>query len=213
MASSNIIELQRCSELLLEEAQSSLGGGLLGGGSPASVPEPRLNLLAKSLARLYRGSNRQECLAGAADYKLYVCEEDTPSVSANGKINPKGGKKKRVLNYWCFCPGIAMLELKRLGVRSILLTSGTLSPMSSFRDDMRLHFNIELENPHVIERSQIWVGSLSVRKNVLEYIILDYIITFIILYCFINPFLPSINPFPPPPPFVSVSRSVPVANN
>jgi hypothetical protein len=32
--------------------------------------------------------------------------------------------KKRVINYWCFSPGIAMEELKALGVRSIILTSG-----------------------------------------------------------------------------------------
>lgn len=38
-----------------------------------------------------------------------------------------GGTKKRVVNFWAFSPGIAMEDLKRLGVRSILLTSGTIS--------------------------------------------------------------------------------------
>ena len=73
-----------------------------------------------------------------------------------------GGAKKRVLNYWCFSTGLAIEEIKRLGVRSILLTSGTLSPMDSFKEDLRLPFPIELENPHVInEKKQIWVGALS----------------------------------------------------
>jgi hypothetical protein len=33
-----------------------------------------------------------------------------------------------------------MQELKTLGVRSIILTSGTLSPLDSFREDMKLPF-------------------------------------------------------------------------
>ena len=42
----------------------------------------------------------------------------------------------RTLSYWCFSPGHAMEELKANGVRSIILTSGTLSPLSSFKTEM-----------------------------------------------------------------------------
>ena len=44
----------------------------------------------------------------------------------------------RVLSYWCFSPGHAMEDLKAKGVRSVILTSGTLSPMSSFKFEMGL---------------------------------------------------------------------------
>lgn len=55
----------------------------------------------------------------------------------------------------CFSPGLAMQELKKLGVRSIIMCSGTLSPLDSFREDMKLPFPIQLENPHVIDKSQV----------------------------------------------------------
>jgi regulator of telomere elongation helicase 1 len=48
-----------------------------------------------------------------------------------------------------------MQELKKLGVRSVIMTSGTLSPMDAFREDMKLPFPVQLENPHVIEKNQV----------------------------------------------------------
>lgn len=75
------------------------------------------------------------------------------------------GKKKRIINYWAFSSGIAMDELKKMGVRSFILTSGTLSPMDAFREDMNLPFPIQLENPHVIQNKQLWVGALSMGPS------------------------------------------------
>ncbi len=95
-----------------------------------------------------------------------------------------GGEKdddppRRVLNYWCFSPGLAMEQLVELQVRpstrqfhhritrhpsiyppllthvhnpphhqvrSILLTSGTLSPLESFAAELRIPFPVRLEN-------------------------------------------------------------------
>ncbi len=73
-------------------------------------------------------------------------------------------------------PGVCMLSLEALGVSSILLTSGTLSPMESFAHELvralrcrriactltarrpiasqQLNFPVRLENPHVISPSQ-----------------------------------------------------------
>ncbi|CAM9479606.1 unnamed protein product, partial [Chrysoparadoxa australica] len=51
-----------------------------------------------------------------------------------------------------------MEELAALGVRSIVLTSGTLSPLSSFAMELRIPFPVQLENPHVVDKGQAWVG-------------------------------------------------------
>ena len=169
-ASANVEEIRRCSSYLLEEAESNAAGGL-------SVPEPKLVALSGALNRVFRGRTLQESCAAVVDYKVFICEEDTPKKgpgsgygsngykSANGVWinggNTPSVKKKRVLNFWAFSPGIAMEDLKKLGVRSIILTSGTLSPMASFKKDMKLPFPIELENKHVIENKQIWVGCLT----------------------------------------------------
>uniref|UniRef100_A0A7N6BA06 Regulator of telomere elongation helicase 1 n=1 Tax=Anabas testudineus TaxID=64144 RepID=A0A7N6BA06_ANATE len=60
--------------------------------------------------------------------------------------------------YWCFSPGFSMQDLVNQGVRCIILTSGTLSPLSSFTAEMRIPFQVTLENRHVIERDQIFVS-------------------------------------------------------
>lgn len=41
---------------------------------------------------------------------------------------------------------------------SILLTSGTLSPLDSFAHELQLPFEIRLENPHIIAPSQVHGG-------------------------------------------------------
>nr|XP_035941089.1 regulator of telomere elongation helicase 1 isoform X6 [Halichoerus grypus] len=64
----------------------------------------------------------------------------------------------KVLSYWCFSPGHSMQELVRQGVRTVILTSGTLAPVSSFALEMQIPFPVCLENPHVIDKQQIWVG-------------------------------------------------------
>ncbi|XP_069892833.1 regulator of telomere elongation helicase 1-like isoform X2 [Dipodomys merriami] len=67
-------------------------------------------------------------------------------------------KPGKVLSYWCFSPGHSMRELVHQGVRTIILTSGTLAPLSSFALEMQIPFPVCLENPHVIDRHQFWVG-------------------------------------------------------
>uniref|UniRef100_A0A3Q1CTR9 Regulator of telomere elongation helicase 1 n=1 Tax=Amphiprion ocellaris TaxID=80972 RepID=A0A3Q1CTR9_AMPOC len=63
-----------------------------------------------------------------------------------------------ILSYWCFSPGFSMQDLVNQSVRCIILTSGTLSPLSSFTSEMRIEFPVSLENSHVIERDQIFVS-------------------------------------------------------
>lgn len=48
-----------------------------------------------------------------------------------------------------------MRQLAAMHVRSVLLTSGTLSPLDSFAHELQLPFRISLENPHVVEPSQV----------------------------------------------------------
>ncbi|KAG8131562.1 hypothetical protein E2320_009491, partial [Naja naja] len=67
-------------------------------------------------------------------------------------------KQGKILSYWCFSPGFSMQELARQGVRTIILTSGTLSPLSTFAMEMQIPFPVRLENPHVIDKHQICVG-------------------------------------------------------
>eukprot|EP01038_Epipyxis_sp_PR26KG_P008177 gene8177-11062_t len=158
MALTHIEELRRSSDLLIEETQNVLGVGL-SGGAPVSISEPKLVLFACAYERVFRSLSSQ-----AIDYKTFISEEDIPPKPGFSNSFTRVGKK-RIVNFWAFCSGIAMEELKGLGVRSIILTSGTLSPMNAMREDMKLPFPIQLENPHVIGNSQIWVGAVKVGPN------------------------------------------------
>lgn len=48
-----------------------------------------------------------------------------------------------------------MAALRGLPLRSVLLTSGTLSPLDSFAHELQLGFKFTLENPHVINPNQV----------------------------------------------------------
>ena len=58
-----------------------------------------------------------------------------------------------------------MSDLKRRGVKSVVLTSGTLSPMTSFASELGLNFKVRLENPHVIDPGQVWGGVVPVGPS------------------------------------------------
>jgi len=62
------------------------------------------------------------------------------------------------MSFWCFSPGVAMNALAESGPRSIVLTSGTLSPLSSFAQELCMEFPVRLENDHVIAARQVWAG-------------------------------------------------------
>ncbi|XP_061136137.1 Fanconi anemia group J protein isoform X5 [Syngnathus typhle] len=47
-------------------------------------------------------------------------------------------------------------------VHSIVLTSGTLAPMASFSLELGVKFSVQLEANHVINKSQVWVGTVGV---------------------------------------------------
>ncbi|KAK5869061.1 hypothetical protein PBY51_010022 [Eleginops maclovinus] len=82
-------------------------------------------------------------------------------------VRPRGRQlqiarvKKEVLtlSFWCLNPAVAFSDLRK-SVHSIVLTSGTLSPMGSFSSELGVKFTIQLEANHVINKSQVWVGTV-----------------------------------------------------
>ncbi|XP_028407284.1 regulator of telomere elongation helicase 1-like [Dendronephthya gigantea] len=71
-----------------------------------------------------------------------------------------GGDKGYSLGYWCFSPGETMKDLMKHEVRCMILTSGTLSPLDSFKSELQIDIPVELQNPHVIKKHQMFVGIL-----------------------------------------------------
>ena len=58
------------------------------------------------------------------------------------------------IHFWCLNPAVTFEDFK-MDVRSIVLTSGTLSPMASFSSELDMEFPIQLEANHVIDKKQV----------------------------------------------------------
>ncbi|CAM8999416.1 unnamed protein product [Rhodiola kirilowii] len=114
----------------------------------------RLESMGDILKLIFKDSNEH-----AHSYRVHVQEVEKAGTDVFK------GKMSRMLSWWCFNPGIAMEEFSTMGVGSIILTSGTLSPMNSFAQELKIDFPIRLENPHVISPSQIWVGVVPVGPS------------------------------------------------
>uniref|UniRef100_A0A8B9STM1 DNA 5'-3' helicase n=1 Tax=Anas platyrhynchos TaxID=8839 RepID=A0A8B9STM1_ANAPL len=113
----------------------------------------------------------------ADDYKVALQQtytwmnENQPDVSDSSAFftNTKQKRKARhktvvhMLNFWCLNPAVAFSDLN--DVRTIVLTSGTLSPMDSFSSELGVKFSIQLEANHVIRNSQVWVGTIGAGPN------------------------------------------------
>lgn len=52
------------------------------------------------------------------------------------------------VNFWCLNPGVAFYSLK--DCHSVILASGTLSPMDTFQSELGTKFEHQLEANHVI---------------------------------------------------------------
>ncbi|WVZ69869.1 hypothetical protein U9M48_018591 [Paspalum notatum var. saurae] len=151
--SKKLIETIDCASLLLEEGNSAETGP----GVQAKAAVSRLESIRDILDIIFRGGGQNH----AKYYRFHVNE----SQQTFGDALKVLGKSSRTLSWWCFNPGLAMEEFLKLGVRSIILTSGTLSPLESLAMELNLEFPIRLENPHVICPDQIWVGVVPVGPS------------------------------------------------
>ncbi|CAM8972259.1 unnamed protein product [Rhodiola kirilowii] len=65
------------------------------------------------------------------------------------------------LSLWCLNPAVVFKEIANLSL-SVILTSGTLSPMNSFSSELGVNFGTTLEAPHVIDvEAQVWASVIS----------------------------------------------------
>ncbi|KAJ1392938.1 ATP-dependent helicase, C-terminal [Sesbania bispinosa] len=71
------------------------------------------------------------------------------------------GNWTHTLSLWCLNPAVVFRDVADLSL-SVILTSGTLSPMTSFSSELGVQFETSLEAPHVIDvDSQVWPAMIS----------------------------------------------------
>jgi regulator of telomere elongation helicase 1 len=154
------------------KSRASLAGGGQGGGSGLALDKLKRMIAAAlrvSAAPRRDGLEavddpgsvaRRAATAATAQFFRMVIHRDQRAErrrAESGRAKPDEEPPK-VLSYWCFSPGVAFGELKALGVRSVILTSGTLSPMDSYAAELQTPFPVRLENPHVVDASQLLVA-------------------------------------------------------
>jgi DNA repair helicase Rad3 len=69
------------------------------------------------------------------------------------------------LTLYCMNPGVTIDKLVCQGVRTIIITSGTLAPLDSFESEMGLNFSQKLCNSHVISKDQLMIFNVSKVKG------------------------------------------------
>ena len=70
---------------------------------------------------------------------LFVHRSEADGTLEAYRVRIQPGDKRSggpCLSYWCMVPGVCMRELQAEGVKSIVLTSGTLSPLESFAHEL-----------------------------------------------------------------------------
>lgn len=149
-----IAEVRKLTDIFLQLGGSSGGKGGGGGGAP------RLEYFVQCVKRVFGEPTEARCYAKAQSYRVHITQKQAqPSSGSNNNKNNSNSNRLvgRTVSYWCFAPSEAMRELANLEVRSILVTSGTLSPLESYALELDLPFPHRLENPHIIPEDQIHV--------------------------------------------------------
>jgi len=99
-------------------------------------------------------------------YQVLMYEDDgekrgskRKSVDFSSAVPSDKSGQSRTLCLWCFSCSVALQNLQQQGIRSLIITSGTLSPLDGAIEDFGIPFPIVLENKHVIDsRRQLWGG-------------------------------------------------------
>ncbi|KAI8060165.1 helicase C-terminal domain-containing protein [Gongronella butleri] len=90
------------------------------------------------------------------DYSMVLIKQIAPQSTL--------GNWKLKLGFWCHNPGIVFRELSAL-TRSVVLTSGTLSPLDTFATELDTKFAMTIETNHVIDKSQVWINTLPIGPS------------------------------------------------
>ena len=141
--------IETCAQASKELAESAKWGG--------SVSGAYVQRWADALTLVFNTEQHPP-----AEYRMCIEEE------RSSRKRPRDGPVGRTLGYWCCNPGVGMRALAQSGARSIILTSGTLSPLNSFAAELGIPFQHQLENSHVIASEQLLVGVVPFGPSGLE---------------------------------------------
>ncbi|KAG8347629.1 putative helicase [Trypanosoma vivax] len=121
-------------------------------GGMSSVITKAITLLSQSEMAATGLTKVQQLLA----FVFERCGEEFDEACRFVLASPQssGAPKQRVLGYWCLDISPSLQTLVK-SVHSLILTSGTLSPLDHFAAEIGIHFEVCLSGGHVIAPSQV----------------------------------------------------------
>ncbi|XP_050088654.1 regulator of telomere elongation helicase 1 homolog [Anopheles aquasalis] len=129
-----------------------------------------LQAVSDFLEIVFAGQGEEYIEAVRRCFKVYVVSEEPKQTKRTGGKRADGWittnqpaahasikTSAKIVHFWCFNPGFGMRQLANRGVRSIVLTSGTLAPLTPLINELNIPIPVTLENPHIIDPSQVLV--------------------------------------------------------
>ncbi|GFP82753.1 fanconi anemia group j protein homolog [Phtheirospermum japonicum] len=144
----------------------------------ANISRQSFTILYECAKKAIRDASEAEpgiaCLSGAASITLeglfsslnyffsgngvHVCDYEL-AVQRFVKKDERGWTT--TISLWCMNPAVVFKSIADIS-QSVILTSGTLSPLSTFSSELGVQFGTCLEAPHVIDvDSQVWVAAIA----------------------------------------------------
>jgi hypothetical protein len=148
----------------------------------------KLELMARCIARsialgrVNASTYSPEQARNCADswFRLYVSKATEDEEEGASQGSGAAGSSDWLLQFWCFSPHVAIQDVRRLGVFSMIFASGTLcvqsrhrgqrwagrltprrSPLQSFATSLGLAEDFEqLESDHIVARDRVFLGAL-----------------------------------------------------
>lgn len=123
--------------------------------------------LSETLNYMYK-----ENLHFVPDFRLVVMKSKVASNETSLVPASQASKRKsfsfnsfeKTINFWCLNPAVVFSDFRGV-VHSLIVASGTLSPLASFQSELGMPFQITLEANHVISVEQMWVGTIGRGPN------------------------------------------------
>ncbi|XP_055586273.1 regulator of telomere elongation helicase 1 homolog [Uranotaenia lowii] len=130
-----------------------------------------LQILAEALSIIFAGSGSEYRASINKCYKVHIEHEEQKKTRGNVRqadgwtatkqVVPSVKANAKIVSFWCFNPGFGMRQLLGRNARSIILTSGTLAPLKPLISELDIPIAVRLENPHIIDGSQVCVKIVS----------------------------------------------------
>lgn len=115
------------------------------------------------------GILHHQCEDGGRDYRLVLLrtmdQDRGMSRRRQASNEAVGGLVNVTMSLWCLNPAIIFKPIATKS-HSVVLTSGTLSPLDSFSSELGTIFQVSLEAPHVVNmQKQVLAGVLSTTST------------------------------------------------